>query len=452
MAIAIPIVAALVGAVAATALAHFFRRSRPALIIDELSRLAEIAPLSIGVAVNSDLVTACKESEFVASRPFSVQRDSWSEKDYITAVESALEDVENAIKGLPAVTEVARTLSDCLQREDYDGFLYQFSRDLWRLWRPLLMGRIRGEFTYQSMQPVPLLSQEEDQPSEVDDRVTLVVRPLAGYEGVTTAASESGEREYSHPEWSENISEDREGDFWIPLEGPANVLFQWKDFVSAAQALRGRAFAMRTAVSFASRYVPDLRDIANFLLSFEQRKLPELESLELRLRDELRQYERVVIKGFVANKGGSPVTVTDSGRLFVALYGYSFTDEHRALKSIAGDHEIDMCIGAERDDEDPAFGSAITVDAGGVSRFVAVSRKRIKDLPDAGVVMKAFTGGERECYLGTMVVSQGSRLSGRRRTRSQFRPTYTAPRPFRDSADEVQVPPRRKARHHKSDH
>jgi hypothetical protein len=442
--VAVPVVSALVGAVSAAFLAQYLRRSRPALIIDELSRSPNVTPHSTGATVNPNLVNACKENPFISRFILPANEERILEKDYISAIHGVLDQAEIAIEDLPAITEAARSLSDCLQRKDYDGFQYVFSRETFRLWPPLIGGYIRGQFKYGSSGPVPLRDGLPEASIETDEasQAVTVTPNLAMYSDVEGEFNnETQGLECSHPSWGQSIVEDKDGDFLIPVAGPINLTFLWRQNVGPAQLLRARSFAMRTAVAFASFHEPDLRDIANFLLNVERESLSMLESLQRDLWDELHEYERIVIKGFITNRGGSPVTVTNAGRLFIGLAGYSFTDDERTLKSLTGDHQVDMSIGADREDGTPAFNSSITVDAGGVSRFVATSKKRIQELEEPKVLVRALTGGERTCYLGTMVVSQGSRVLGRARSKTQFKATYTAPRPFRDSATEIEVLP-----------
>ncbi len=449
--VVVPIVTALVGAVAAAGIAQYLRRSRPALIIDELSRSADLVPYSAAAVVNTELVSALQDTEFIAPPTFG---DRVSETDYIASMKVALDEVEVAIESLPEVTRVAGTLSDCLQREDYDDFKAHFARETRRIWFVLLGACVRGKFDYEGPAPAPLREPTTDPSMESDDDFvtgsddpesgTVSIAPsLSDYPGVFTEGSpEAASVKFWHPNWVEEVVRDKEGDFWIPLAGPLSLVFQWTSGPNPSQLLNARTFAMRTAVAFASSHLTDLRAIANYLLTVERTNRPVLEDLRRRLGNEVREYERVVVKGFVANRGGSAVTVTNSGRLFVGLLGYSFADEQRNLRSLASDQQVDMYIGADKGEGNPAFGAAITVEAGAVSRFVATSKKRLQDLPECAVLARALDGGERTCYLGTMVVSQRHRFSRQPRSRSQFKPTYTAPQPFRDSASQVHVPER----------
>lgn len=449
MIVAIPIASAILGAIVGTLFTQYIRRAKPALIIDELSRSPDVTPHKTGAVPNLDLAAACAESEFIPSELSLARHDERvSEQEYVESIHAILDQAELAIEGLPAISDVARTLNDSLQRSDYATFQATFGREFLRLWPPLIVGYSRGKFEYETLGPPSLRNSADpslDNTEISDDYIS------DDYDGVpnlrerpgvqTNVNSESGSVEFRHPAWKHIIVEDSDGDFLIPLSGPRNLVFPWR-YVSAAQQARARIFSMRTAISFASNYEPDLQEFTNFLLALENDNRAPLESLQQRLNEELLKYERIVIKGFVANRGGSPVTVTNTGRLFVGLAGYAFTDNERTLKSLAGDHEIEMRIGADRDEGRPAFDSAITVEGGSVARFVATSTKRIRDLPDPAILVRAMTGGERKCYLGTMVVSQGRGLVGQSQSKSQLTPSYTDPQPFRDSAAEVRVPPR----------
>jgi len=442
MTIAIPIAAAVLGAITAGLVSQYIRRSRPILIVDELARSPDMTPHTAGAVPNLDLAAACGDSEFIPSEVSLATHDERvSEKEYVERLHAVLDQTEISIEGLPAITDVARSLSDLLQRADYSAFQSTFGREFLRLWPPLIVGYARGRFHYHTAGPSPLSLPPETDPPETDD-TALNHSGLAQYDGVVSRSNvESKSTEFRHDDWEHTIVQNFEGDVFIPLAGPRNLMFPWR-YVSVAQQANAQVFALRTAVSFASNYTPDLQEITNYLLSIEEESRPLLESLQAGLEEELRQYERIVVKGFVANRGGVPVTVTNAARLFVELSGYSFTDEDRILKSHGGDQEIEMVIGADREDADPAFDSAVTVSGGSVARFAATSKKRLQDLPDPEILVRAMTGGERKCYLGTMTVSQGRSRIGRSRSRSQLVPVYTERQPFRDSASDVQVPPR----------
>jgi hypothetical protein len=413
--------------------------------VDELVRSPDVTPHEAGAVPNLDLAAACADNEFIPTELSLARHDERvSEKEYVERLHAVLDQAEISIEGLPAITDVARTLSDYLQRADYSGFQSTFGREFLRLWPPLIVGYARGRFDYRTSGPLPLSHAQQAQPSESDDDTETILNGsgLSGYDGVVSRSSvESRSTEFSHADWKHTIVQDSEGDVYIPLTGPRNLIFPWR-YVSVAQQANARVFALRTAVSVASDYTADLQAVTNYLLSIEERSRPLLESLRGRLEEELRQYERIVVKGFVANRGGVPVTITNAARLFVELSGYSFTDAERILRSHGGDQEIEMVIGADREDAEPAFDSAVTVSGGSVARFAATSKRRLQDLPDPEILVGAMMGGERKCYLGTMTVSQGRSRIGRSRSRSQLVPAYTERQPFRDSTSDVQVPPR----------
>ena len=453
MSVIVPIAAAIAGAFAAGLLAQFARRPRPILIVDELSRSPDVTPRRTGAVPNLDLAAACTENEFLPSSLSLASPDERvSEKDYVERLHAALDQTEISIEGLPGITGVARTLNDCLQRQDFATFRATFSRELTRLWPLLMLGNIQQRFRYDEEPPTstkPRRAAASDQSivvSSTSEPIVAAEDPpegpsLTSFPGVHTRSTTDGQTtEYTCDRWQHAVVQEGEM-YFIPLSGPANLLFSW-NWVSAAQKLRSQSFSMRTAVAFASNYSQDLQQITNFLLTVEEQNRTRLETLRTQLAEELRQYERIVVKGFVANQGGSPVTVTNTARLFVKMEGYSFTDQDRTLRSFAKDPEIEMIIGGDREEADPAFDSAITVSGGSVARFAAASKERIQEMPDPEILLRAMTGGERECYLGTMTVSQGQSRFGKARSRSQLTPSYTEPQPFRDSASEVPVPPR----------
>lgn len=443
MSVAVPIITAVIGAIAAALTAQYVRRSKPLLIVDELARSPDVTPHRAGAVANLDLAAACADSEFIPSElSLATHDERISEKDYVDRLHAVLDQAEISIEGLPAITEVARTLNDCLQREDYEAFQSTFGREFLRVWPLLIVGYSRGRFDYTTPGPTPLpetsLAAGSGGTAGGDGEESPGIGQCIGVRARSSVEGKSVE--FSHAEWKHTIVQDLDGHFHIPLTGPRNLLFLW-NFVSMAQLAAARSFAQRTAISFASDFRSDLQEITNYLLGVEDGNRPLLESLRGRLETELQLYERIVIKGFVANRGGAPVTVTNAARLFVELAGYSFTDDNRVLKSHGANQEIEMVIGADREDGEPAFDSAMTVSGGSVARFAATSRKRLQDLPDPEILVRAMTGGERKCYLGLMTVSQGRSRVGRSRSRSQLTAAYTERQPFRDSASEVEVPP-----------
>jgi hypothetical protein len=427
--------------VAAT-VAQYYRRARPTIVVDEISRSPDTIPHQSSAVPNLDLAAACEENDFVAGPMAEAREKRISEEQYVVCVHNALDQAETAMDGLPALHSAAEKLSDCLQREDFADFEATFSRELVRFWPSLTGAQRKGEFNFQGTPPDPLAQMPIAPPVDKDNNPIPLIPGLLEYPDVQAEVSADAEAfVLTHFSWKKQIVQDKNGELLIPLGGTRNLAFPWR-FLNTSQQPKAQVFAMRTAVSFASCYKPDLQQFTNFLLKVEQHDRPELELLRTRLEAELHAYERIVVKGNIANRGGSPVTVTTAGRLFIGLAGYSFTDQTRNLKSHPTDEEVEMVVGADRPGVDPSFESSITIDPESVTRFVATSATRIKDLRYGEVLLSLMTSGERECYLGTMIVSPHKRMLGRRRQQSQFTPFYTYPQAFRDSTAEVQVPPR----------
>jgi hypothetical protein len=438
----VPIGAAIAGAVAAALAAQYFRRARPIIIVDEISRSPDTAPRPSTAVPDLELATACLESGFPAEFLDQQQEKRITEAEYVKWIRTALEQAENALDGLPALHRAAIRLNDSLQREDFNEFEATFSRELLRVWPSLLVGYRKGELRFDGPPPAPLSDPPTASPVKEGDQEFWVTNTLDKLPNVRTeVVPNANVIVLSHSRWNKQVVQDKDGELIIAQTGPRNLAFPWT-WASPSQQPGAKALATRIAVSFAATYVSDLQQVVNFLLKVEQRDHPMLESLCARLKAELHKYERIVIKGNIANRGGSPVTVTTAGRLFVGMAGYSFTDDARTLKSHPTDEEIEMVVGAERPEAEPLFDSPITVDAGDVKRFVATSAIRLQGLRCADILIGAMTSGERKAYLGTMVVSPERPLLRRSRSRSQFTATYTDPQPFRDSAAEVRVPPR----------
>lgn len=437
----IPIGAALVGAITAALAAQYLRRARPIIIIDEISRSPDAPPRPSTAVPDLELAAACREVGFISELPDQPDKRI-TEAEYVEWIHTALEQADSAMDGLPAIHRTAVKLNDCLQRGDFGGFGETFSKELFRTWPLLLGGYRKGEISLDDLPPAPLDKAPAASPVNENNQELFVESTLDKFPDVRSEiVPDANVIIFSHPSWDRQVVQDKEGELLIAQNGPRNLIFPWT-LASPSQQPKAKAFAMRMAVSFAANNVADLQHLANFLLNFEQRERPQLESLRGRLQAELHRYERIVIKGNIANRGGSPVTVISAGRLFIGMAGYSFADDKRMLKLHPTDEEIEMVVGAERPEADPLFDSPITVDAGDVARFVATSVTRIQDLRYADILLGAMTSGERKAYFGAMLVSPQRRILRRSRSRSQFTPTYTDPQPFRDSAAEIRVPSR----------
>ncbi|HSK49805.1 MAG TPA: hypothetical protein VK889_04840 [Solirubrobacterales bacterium] len=433
----IPLLTAVVGAVLSAALAQYYRRARPVVIIDEISRSPDVTPGETIAPVNQDLAAAGESWLDFGVKPLEADKPTLSEVAYVSQLKAILSGVEGVIEGLPAITKSAEGLDGFLQRGEHAEFEALFSVEINTLWKLLLGAHRKGEFEYSGTPPAPLSEMSEER-----EGGTRETPRLTAYPGTTSEYNRDiGTSVIRHPAWTKQIVYDSEGDFLIPLPGSRNLYLPWS-LVTVSQRPKAFAFSMRTAIAFASFHKEDLQELTNYLLKVERQNRVPLEAFRAQLENELRLYDRIVVKGNIANRGGSPVTVTTDGCLFVALAGYSSSSDKRTLKLHPANEEIEMAIGSDRPGEEPGFESSMTIPEGSVTRFISTSVSRIHSLENAEVLQGLMTSGERSCYLGAMIVSPRRGLFRSVQPDSQFSPTYTDPRPFRDSAVGTRVPPR----------
>jgi hypothetical protein len=438
-----PIVAA--GSSLLTAgLGYLRRRARPVIIIDEITLSASPTPQSTVALPNFELAALCADSEFVTVE--LGPREPLDEAEYITRLRKALDETRTASSDLPTLHQVAGALNDCLQREDYLDYAELFSRESPRLWPSLTSARGRGSFRYEGDGPPPDIWRNHGEPSSNSGQQTTGdINHLADHEEVMVTDTPTKDRVLDHDSWTSQIVIDSDGEFIMPIDGPRDLGFPWTE-TNSGQRARVYAFAMRTAVAVAAEHKADLQQLTSYLLKVEKEHSATLERLEAKLKAELKKYDRLVVKGIIANRGGSPVSATNTANLFVGLVGQPFTetaDGRTRSQTHPKNVEVDMRLGAERLGGEIDFESSLTVERKSVMRFIASSSEPVDNFSYAPALLAAMTGGERECYLGALVVSPRSwwaRVLQNRR--SDFTPCYTDLQNFKDSESGIRVPPR----------
>ncbi len=413
------------------------------VIIDEITLSASPTPSSTVAVPNLGLAAQCKDSEFVTVE--LGPRVAIGETEYIDRLRKALAEVKSAGDDLPALHAVAEELNGCLQRDDYDEYAEVFSRESPRIWPSLISARARGDFAYEGSGPPPLNWKTVSNRATENPEKTIDPYDLTEHSMVAVEINPRKDRVLRHPEWANDILIDASGEFIMPIDGPRDLGLPWTN-VQSSQRAKAYVFALRTAVAVAARCENDLQQVTSFLLKVDRNHISTLKDLRAGLEEELDRYDRLVVKGIIANMGGSPVSATNKAKLFINLSGQSFTQKVDGDKSKSREHRKDeavkMCLGSEGPGRTYDFESSVTVEGKSVCRFIASSTEPVTQLSYASALLGAMTGGDRKCYLGAMVVSPRGLLSKMLRGDTNFTPCYSAPIDFRDSESDLRVPDR----------
>lgn len=413
------------------------------IIIDEIGLSASPTPQATVAVPNLELAALCDDSEFV-----NVElgpREPIDEAVYVDRLRKALDEVKTARADLPALDAVAKSLSECLQLNEFGQYAETFSRESTRIWPSLISARGRGGFSYCGEGPPPVNWEQAARRASNGAKRTANPHDLTTYAGVATEETPRKDTVLRHKKWASDIIIDANDEFVMPIDGPRDLGFPWTD-VKSGQRAKAYLFAMRTAVAIAAEYRPDLEQLTAFLRKVKQGHAPKLEELQTKLEGELKHYDRVLVKGIIANRGGSPVSATNTAKLFVYLAGQSFSEKLGDGKSRSQEHKKDVALKMRLGSDDPGskhdFESSLTVEGKTVTRFIASSTEPVSALPYGRALLAAMTGGDRECYLGAMVVSPRSWWARLVRDDSHFSPCYTDSLRLRDSEAELRVPRR----------
>ncbi len=437
---AVPLVSVLFGSLLTAWIGYLIRRARPVVIIDEITLSASPAPKGTVAIPNLRLAARCEDSEFITVE--LGPRDAITETEYVDRLRKALAEVKTAGGDLPALHQVAIELNDCLQRGDYIEYAEVFSRESPRIWPSLISARARGEFGYHGKGPPPINWKQASRAAVNGANEPIDPYDLTIHSKVAVEKTPLRDRVLRHENWTNDILIDADGEFVMPIDGPRDLFFPWTD-VPSGQRAKAYVFALRTAVAVAAKCDNDLQQVTSFLLKVNKQHASTLKDLRTRIEKELDRYDRLVVKGIIANMGGSPVSVTNTAKLFVALSGQTFTENLDGEKSITqkhpGDEAIKMCLGSEGANKTFDFESSLTVEGKTVTRFIASSTESVMHLNSAPALLPAMTGGNRKCYLGVMIVSPRRLIDRLLRDQTNFTPCYSSSLDFSNSESELHV-------------
>jgi hypothetical protein len=165
-----------------------------------------------------------------------------------------------------------------------------------------------------------------------------------------------------------------------------------------------------------------------------------LRALRQDIDKELEKHQKLVIKGQINNSGGSPFSVTNAGRAFVGIKGYTYTYTDRNGNNheitYSDDILIDVLIADTQRISDPTsdiYDSPISLAPGDVKRFIAVSKQRIEEIDQDGGVQRAFEGAQKPFYLGVLTVPSSG---------DEPRPEYSETQEFRNWEKKHEIPPK----------
>lgn len=397
----IGIFSAIVGAVIGAWYTRRLGSPRPVVSVDQLEMTTSPTKWTGDVTIpNKALINAVDDNPFVETTldfEGKVEERRMSETKYVAYLNNVLSDIDEVVNVWSSAREIAKGFREHLTTDDYDALEKTWSREQLMLWRLLSAACLRGDLVYSDNVP--------------------------NYEGL-----------YPVHEVKEN---EQEGEYLVPLSGNYTSLL----FDAAGPPWSGNAhwdkdklkpFAKRTAYAFAYRTRDDLTRIVRFLLN-SMRYENALADLRALVEQEFELHHRLIVKGQVSNTGATPFSVANKAKIFVGTRNYPLTriepDGSKQQKRHPDDTEITVLLGTK----DSAYESPVAIESGKVERFIAVSEKRIKDLPQEEVVRTTFASGERKYYMGILTI-----LPGRR----PLQPKYTASLFFRDWETKAEIPPK----------
>jgi hypothetical protein len=346
----------------------------------------------------------CNENLFVQINSPEEDPDYTSgtvdEGAYVEYLDAKYRGISAALANtMPSIRSAALRLRDDLATEDFEAFIRIWAVESGTLWRVLMASHLLGEF---------------DLPSD-------------------PSSNQEEENSY-YP-----ILQDKAEDFFIPLAGPWSAAFSWS-FLPEYLHPNAQAFAQKVAQAFSRKNEHDLYAIINFLLSIPDAYSADLKSLLEEVRREQQKYHRVVVKGQISNTGGSAFSVLPRAKLFIDAKDYPYTvgtDEEAidSQQTYPQNMEIDGVLLSETPEQAETRGvldSPISIEAGGIQRFRAVSVAHVDDLEGSEVLRKMYSAGERTFRLALVSVTAGGEPTT---------PLYSAPQLFRNWKTQIKLAP-----------
>ena len=403
----IPIIAAIAGAILATALTYLVQQARPLVLVDVLRTTALYSSETAGIDPDRELLDALADYE-VQTGAEGLSGISMTEKHYTDVLLSAHGRLEQEVNvRLPALTESAQNLRMLLMNNDFTLVDRLLGLTDAELFGAVAVAAMRRSFSLPD--PGPDYSQ------------------LTKYHNVVVL--------------------DEKQMVVVALPGPRNIVFSWGS-TPTAQIPLVKNVALRLANSVAYRRPEDLLAVADFVRERTPQRLQTATNLRARAQTELRPYLRLTVEGVVVNRGRTAVSITNRAKLIVAMKGY-----RSAESVIVEDVSVDLTLGSNVHSgykvsfEDPTsempsgltsfnrpdFSTPLLVPPGGSVRYICLSNDPASKFPESKDLLRAFDGANQQCYIALLAIGKG---------RQGVSAIYSRDVLFRDFAQHTEIPPK----------
>ncbi|SNS97453.1 hypothetical protein SAMN04488107_4506 [Geodermatophilus saharensis] len=390
----LPVLYALVGALAGGAFSYWLQRPRVVLVVDNIRLTADFSSDREQTKVNQALGQLLTQYERDLGFQAIASKGSATEREYVEALVKATAALEDEIHYLlPRVLDTAQQFRDHLLSEDYDLAGQTFARNSDILWDPFAEAFLRSQFD--------LLPQGwgDKLPDPPDER--------------TSEGTYHRIRWHSNPDY-----------YSVEMPGAFHARF-----VIRGPGLKSLAF--RLASALATRNRSELFAVALKLRTIAQTRMKTAADLAALVAQELDPYRRFVVEGLVGNPGRSSFSVSNRSKLIVEMRGY-----RSQAGTLSRDVEMMLTLGTA-----PAgavegtidYSTPVMVQPGQSRRFTCVSSQYARNMEAAEQLLRSFEGGDRQCYLVVASI----------RRRGDYRPIYSRRLLFRDLVNAAKLPPRR---------
>lgn len=381
------IIGATVGASLTYAGALGIQRARPKIALQGCTISSDQALNSEPASLNTDLLLKCELTAELT--PYIDRDDRILENEYVEFLQKARADLELHIERRPAFQTAINQLQECLTAHEWDHFQETWANNYYVLWQPLVNAFNKGQLRF----PEERSLTEESHPKSMSSQSGLVILSIAN---------------------------GRKIDFWHDADDPAQ-----------------EAFTLRAATSMATGDVADLQLFINEFRRYVRDA--HLSNLLEEVKAELKKFARVVITGHVANTGRLPCSIMNRVKLFVFSSDLVVSAKTNGNKpgtpgTYGANHSLELSFGAPSADGDGSirFDSPVTVHAGGLVPFVALSYKPLSSLGDLGEeVDKILSGGQASAQMGYRLSKPG---------KTELAVQYTELFKFIDSGELIDIP------------
>lgn len=362
------IVGAAVGAIVGVLVQKRLQRAKPQILVDSLRISLDAIPVNALATVNRDLMIKIGESAYRLGNPEEAPTfGTVSQADYVSYLKGVSDTIDATLNfSIPHLAAVAQQLADYLGTDALDQFEAFWAQESNSIWLTLEGSFVRGRFQFKCEVP-------------------------------------EGAPQYR------DIVDLTDGNLSLYIPAARNIIFPWTIRQGPARKV-SREFARQVAAALAYRLREPLQQLVNFLRGASQPNIDPLKSLQDEVQRELSHFKRLNASGVIGNAGQSPLSVLNRAELLVNLAGYQYNTHKQTAGSknghdvtVSDDIPILLYVGRSGGD----IAQPIAIEAGGMTRFQAVGRRVVDELPHSEGLASAFTGGERTCSLALEVVCAG---------------------------------------------